>query len=362
MDNFISHSRSLEQIVLNLRGREWQRFSKRRREQTVEDCFRYWRARGFPFYDLNDEEISLEYSWVASAAKESILIDDEIRMSMSGVRLANFFHPQMWDVRVGSARTALDCFNDDEKLRKLIRRALTVLHDRYAVNESNVRLMLKTFSHTSSISNFRPTAAKALYELFSRDGDAILDFSAGYGGRLLGCLPLDRVYFGVDPCAGQIAGLRNMVRKLTSVVKPKSRVRLRRACAEDYLPKLDTGSVSLVFSSPPYFDNERYSDEPSQSYLRYPTYPEWLGAFLEPVVSQCSRILKPGGYMLINASDINGYKLTDDLVRLAARHFHLVRTLKLRLSSKPFLRTNKRPAYKHEPVFVFRKPGGNRHG
>ncbi len=354
--------RSLETLVMNLRGGEWQRCGHRKRETLVEKCFRYWRARGFPYYDLSDQEIYVEYGRVAAAVKEDILLGDEIRMSMSGVRLANYFHPQMWDVRVGSARTALECFNDDEKLRKLIRRALTVLPDLYAVNESNMRRMLKTFSHTSCISNFRPTAAKALYELHSADGDTILDFSAGYGGRLLGCLPLDRHYIGVDPCREQVAGMKEMVRKLRSIVKPKARVKIRQACAEDFLPCVEDDSVSLVFSSPPYFDNERYSDEPSQSYLRYPTYSEWLAAFLEPVISECWRVLRPGGHLLVNVSDVNGYKLTEDVLRLGSAHLSLKGMLKLRLSHKPFLRGKDGRAFKHEPVFVFKKARRRRHG
>src|SRR5205085_207140 len=109
---------------------------------------------------------------------------------MVGVKLANFFHPQMWSVPVGPRRSPLDCFEDDKALRELIRKALRIWPDRYSVNESNLRRMLKTFSHTAGVSNFRPTAAKAIYERYSKSGNTILDFSAGYGGRLLGCMPL----------------------------------------------------------------------------------------------------------------------------------------------------------------------------
>jgi SAM-dependent methyltransferase len=351
----------LEHRVLSLKGKEWQPLRRSERDRLVEECFVYWRKRGFPYYSLTDQEIEMEYFRVASAHKENILLKDEIRVSMAGVRLANLFHPQMWSVRVGSARTALESFNDDGKLRKLIVRSLNVWPDRYAVNESNVRQMLKTFSHTSCISNFRPTVAKAIYESYSSDGDMILDFSAGYGGRLLGCLPLDRTYLGVDPCAEQIKGLRAMLRKLRPIINPKSRVKLMQACAEDYLPKIATGSVALVFSSPPYFDNERYSNEPSQSYLRYPTYGEWLKHFLRPVIWHSARVLRPGGHMVINVSNVNGYKLTDDVMRLSHNKVALVATLKLRLINKPFLRGHEGKAYKHEPIFVFRKPS-RRHG
>ncbi|MDQ3803254.1 MAG: hypothetical protein M3416_05305 [Acidobacteriota bacterium] len=345
----------LQRFVSTLRGAQWQRLSARRREESVEHCFRYWRARGFPYYRLPDGEMVREYRRLAAARRERVLLGDEIQLSMSGVRLANHFHPQMWGVPVREAHTPLERFHDDAHLRRLIRKALTIWPDRCAANESNLRRMLKTFSNTAGVSNFRPTAAKAIYEEYSGDGDRVLDFAAGYGGRLLGCLPLDRHYVGLDPCQEQVRGLREMVGKLTALVPVRGRAAIRRACAEDFLPSLAAGSFALVFSSPPYFDRERYSSEPSQSYLRYPTYEEWLGGFLQPVLRGCRRVLRSGGYLVINIADVNGYRLTDDALRLASRYFTLVRTLRLRLGRKPYLRSQTGGAFKYEPVFVFKK-------
>lgn len=345
----------LEHFVSTLKGEQWQKAGAKRREEWVDLCFRYWRARGFPYYRLRDWEMLREYGRIASARKEDMLLGEEIQMSMSGIRLANHFHPQMWGVPVRDAHSPLERFNDDEKLRRIIRKALTIWPDRYAVNESNLRRMLTTFSNTAGVSNFRPTAAKAIFEQYSRDGDSVLDFSAGYGGRLLGCLPLDRHYLGLDPCRWQVTGLRNTIRKLETLVPIRARASIARACAEDLLPSMESGSVDLVFSSPPYFDRERYSSEPSQSYVRYPTYEEWLRDFLQPVLRECRRVLVPGGHLLINVADVNGYKLTDDTLRLASQYFTHARTLRLRLGHKPYLRQRTGEVFKYEPVFVLRK-------
>jgi SAM-dependent methyltransferase len=356
--NKVSVSRNhqrLENLVLNLRGREWQKLPSKERMKVVDMCFRYWRARGFPYYQLSDLEIIKDYDRLAAASKEQILLGDEVQISMVGVKLANYFHPQMWCVPVNGAHSPIERFNDDEQLRKLIRRALTIWSDRYSVNEINLRGMLRTFSNTARVSNFRPTAAKALYEQYSKDGDTVLDFSAGYGGRLLGCLPLDRRYIGIDPCKDQARGLRNMVRTLKRLARPKALPSIHQQCAEDFLPLLEAGSVSLVFSSPPYFNHERYSDEPSQSYIRYPTYDEWLETFLGKVVAESQRVLKPGGHLLLNVADVNGLKLAADVFRIASRYFTPVGILKLRLGHKPYLRHRTGKAFKYESLFVFRK-------
>jgi hypothetical protein len=321
----------------------------------VEACFRYWRRRGFPHYSLNAYEMVREYDCLQAVPKDRNFSGDEIQMSMIGVKLANYFHPQMWAVKTKRSRTPFKCFHDDAALRKLIRKAFGILDDRYAVNESNLRRMLATFSHTARVSNFRPTAAKAIYERYSRNGDTVVDFSAGYGGRMLGCLPLDRRYIGIDPCFDQIKGLRRMKTKLARLVRPRARTFIHHTCAEDFLPTLPKNSVQLVFSSPPYFDTERYSAEKSQSYLRFPLYGRWLDEFLGKILFESKRILSRGGYLVVNVANIDGHMLADDTLRLATKYLTLTDTLKLRLGNRPYLRENPALAYRYEPVFVFRK-------
>lgn len=340
---------------MRLKGSEWRQLDAAERERVVEICFRYWRGRGFPYYCLSDSEIAKEYVRLESVSGECTIVGDEIQMSMTGLKLANYFHPHMWSVKTKGRRTPYICFNDDFALRRLIRRALSVWPDRFAVNESNLRGMLITFSHTARVSNFRPTAAKAIIERYSRPRDTVLDFSAGYGGRMLGCLPLERVYVGIDPCMQQIRGLRKMKAKLKSLVRLRADTIIHRACAEDTLPRIKANSTDLVFSSPPYFNTERYSEEKTQSYIKFPLYEQWLEAFMGRVIRESRRILKPGGYFVINVADINGYKLTDDVLRLAAEHFKHIETLRLRLGNLPYLRANPQDVYKHEPVFVMRK-------
>lgn len=345
----------LENLVLTLKGSHWRALSLPAQEEVVTVCFSYWRKCGFPYYQLSDKEILYEYQRLTRVAKGRVLIGNEIRMQTAGLRLANYFHPQMWHVPVGRYRSPFACFHDDKALRSLIRRAFTVFPDRYSVNPSNMRRMLRTFNGTASVSNFRPTAAKAIYEHFSTDNDRVLDFSAGYGGRLLGCLALARSYLGIDPCTDQVKGLRAMYSKLQSLLPTQSTVEIVHACAEDFIPTLPTGHFALVFSSPPYFDRERYSMEPSQSYIRYPSYDRWLRHFLSPITTEAARVLRHGGFFIINVADVNGLGLTKDAVLLAAQHLTPVQVLRLRLANKPYLRRDQTLPHRYESILVFQK-------
>lgn len=348
--------KNLEDLVLNLRGRDWFTLRGMERERIVDLCFRYWRKRGFPHYDLSKEEMKEEFLRITETPKERMVLGNLLQMSMIGLKLANHFHPQMWRVQVKGSKAPVDRFNDDEKLRAVILKALKVFPNRLSTNDSNMRRMLKTYSNTACVSNFRPTVAKAIYEYFSGDGDSVLDFSAGYGGRLLGCLSLRRAYTGIDPCYKQILGLKRMVATLDSLVNLNTKANIVFGCAEDVMPSLKSSSVSLIFSSPPYFDLERYSEDNRQSYIRYPLYAEWIEKFLKKIITESYRLLEPGGYFVVNIADINGYRLAEDALRIAKNSFTLSRVLQMRLGNKPYLRAQRKDAYKFEPVFVFRKP------
>jgi SAM-dependent methyltransferase len=345
----------IEHIVLNLTGREWLALEKAEQDWLVELCFFYWRNSGFPHYEMSDEEMSKEYGKLERTDSGRCLIGREIQIAMAGVKLANYFHPHMWGVQVKGASSPFERFDDDISLRKLIRRALHIWPERKAINDINLRGMLRTFSNTTRVSNFRPTAAKLIYDLFSKDGDTVIDFSAGYGGRLLGCLPLRRNYVGIDPCLKQFRGLRTMVSTLRPLVPIQATVDLRQACAEDVLPNFRAASAALIFSSPPYFDLERYSGEHSQSYIRYPDYHQWREQFLKKIIDESHRVLKRGGHFAINITNKNKFALADDTKKHALSHFQLIKTLKLRLGHKPYLRKRNLSAHKYEQIFVFQK-------
>jgi DNA modification methylase len=306
---------------------------------------------------MSNTEIRREYSRLSRTTKSSILFNNEIQISSVGLGMANLFHPKMWEVPVKRAYTPVDRFFDDKSLRRLIAHALKIWPNRRSVNRINLRGMLRTFSKTTRVSNFRPTAAKAIIEEFSKDGETVLDFSAGYGGRLLGCLSLRRKYIGIDPCKNQVRGLREMNRKLSKTVETLANAKVIRGCAEDLLPGFESNSIDLIFSSPPYFDLERYSLEKTQSYLRYPHYDEWRISFFRAVVLESHRILKPGGNFIINLPHSNAFPLVEDLHRFSEGLFRLVKTLRLRLGHKPYLRSLSGLTHKYEPIFVLTKGG-----
>ena len=66
------------------------------------------------------------------------------------------------------------------------------------------------------------------------------------------------------------------------------------------------GKVHLIFTSPPYFDKEKYSSDPEQSYLKFTDFKSWEYGFLKPVLKNIFDLLRPSGEAWINIADIKG--------------------------------------------------------
>jgi len=112
------------------------------------------------------------------------------------------------------------------------------------------------------------------------------------------------------------------------------------------------GPVDLVFTSPPYFDRERYSSRDSQSWVFHgKDFDSWIEGFLRPII-RTSRDVLNRGHLVLNVADIKKRGKTYPLVQVVtdvakAEGFALVEELRMPLSalnrSKPW-----------EPILVFR--------
>jgi hypothetical protein len=216
--------------------------------------------------------------------------------------------------------------------------------------------MLKSFPGAASVSNFRPTVSRAVVAGFTRAGETVVDFSSGYGGRMLGCLSIARDYIGIEPCAEQVHGSRKMFSDLRRLGQVTSSATIRRGCAEDILPTLAPRSASLVFSSPPYYDWERYSAQGTQSFVRYDSYNTWLSGFLGPVVHESRRILKRGGHFILNISGKERRPDRADVEALAIRSRLVLKSaIPMMLARIPYLHPRSSGAHKPELLLIFQK-------
>ena len=171
--------------------------------------------------------------------------------------------------------------------------------------------------------------------------------SCGWGGRLLGALSSKRVkkYIGTEPSTKTFEGLNKIKDDFSYLGKE---VELNCLGSEVFKPK---EKVDLCFTSPPYFDTEKYSDEKTQSYIKFPSNDEWVNGFLKKTIEHCYYGLKNNGYMLMNIANTPKYKFIEEETVRISKELGFIQedTLQLTLSSVMGA------GYKYEPVFVFKK-------
>ena len=317
-------------------------------QETIDAIFKYYRKHGFPHYKFTEQEKINEMRRLRKVSCEEYISDGIIRQTMHGLGLAWSYFPHSWNVRCNDKKSPMDAFKDDESFKKVIRKCLMfrTKYDGKLISDMYLRKILKIATGVQGVSNFRPTAASAIYENYCKGG-VTWDMSCGWGGRLLGALMSKSVstYIGTDPSTLTYRGLCKMRDDFSYLGK---NVELHCLGSEAYLPQ--PNSIDLCFTSPPYFNTERYSDEETQSYLKFPSYEDWSNGFLQQTLRNVNRGLKKGGHLLLNIANAGKFPIEEDSVRLAKKVGLTYKgELKLALSAL------NAGGFKYEPVFIFIK-------
>lgn len=258
--------------------------------------------------------------------------------------------------------------------------------------------------------NFPPLTAKYLYEKFSEEFKTqkqitIWDPSAGWGGRILGAMSVENDvrkihYIGTDPNTDhnttpgrtkyhELADFYNNC--TTTVFSNDPHTYEIFQCGSEVMHEQSgfqkyKGKVDIVFTSPPYFAKEIYSDDPAQSAIKFNTFDSWVEGFLRPTLETAVEWLAPNRYLLWNIADAKfGTSIlpleqvsNEILESLGMKH---VKTIKMALaqmpggnrvdpetgkpSAKNFCRVkepkkgtraqSKTSWLKYEPIFVYKK-------
>ena len=326
-------------------------------ESLVAEIKANWRSRGFPHYNLPIEERIKDFNTFSKYDRSRIIEDGVVKQTLHALGATWHYFPHHWDVRVGNMRTAWDVWNDDEMFGKAIRSRIkwgghiTSIDGTADFSQASMRKALRTYSGVQRVSNFRPSAAAGIYDNFcdGEDGGTVWDMSCGYGGRLLGAIVSPKVsqYIGTEPSSLTFEGLKGIRDDFAHLTNTK--VRLTQSCSEIFTPMKKR--VDLCFSSPPYFNTEIYSDEPSQSCNKYKTVDEWNYCFLRMTIRNCHYSLRNNGLLILNVADVKSHKtLVQDTLQIASEEgFEHKQTLQMALSSIS------KGGFKYEPVLVFRK-------
>ena len=233
------------------------------------------------------------------------------------------------------------------------------------------------------VTNFSPLTARWIYEkylgeLSPQSNYKVYDPCAGWGGRLLGslCSNLPTCYIGTDVntenrgCYEELGEFYNSNcdgRNTYEIYYEGSEVIGDNSEFQKHINDID-----FVFTSPPYFNKEIYSDDVEQSAIKFPNYDDWLRGYLEPTLKTCYDVLKTERYCLINISDVKRqenkfYPLEQDCVSAALKvgfefkgKYGMVMTRPIGLNPKNtrnfWFDVKTQNLYKVESILIFHKP------
>jgi tRNA G10 N-methylase Trm11 len=323
----------------------WLKFIPEEMNQYKIELFNHYRSTGFPYFPTDEVYRLKEFKKLKAYNYKNLIVDDIVKQTMHGLALAWSFMPHSWSIQCGNMKTPLQVFNNDDDLKRVINKRLVMGSH---MSDNGLRKMLKMYSGVQCVSNFRPTAVAAIYNKYAPNG-LVWDMCAGFGGRLLGAIISGTKYIGTDPATETFNGLWQ-IKDMFSHDKDISLVKM---CSENYIP--EANSLDLCFTSPPYYNWEKYSNESTQSYIKHPSKDEWLNNFLGKTFANCYKGLKNDKKMIINIANTKEYdNLVDDTIKVAQKNgFILENTLKLALSNPNF--TKDKHAFKYEPMLVFKK-------
>lgn len=148
---------------------------------------------------------------------------------------------------------------------------------------------------------FDPVLCELVYRWWCPAGGSVLDPFAGGSVRGIVAAMLGHEYVGVDLSAAQVAANRDQAVRILPADKPQPRWYV--GDSREVVRDLPAGQLfDLVFSCPPYYDLEVYSDD-ERDLSNMATYADFLDAYQDIVAAACRR-LRSDRFAVFVVSDV----------------------------------------------------------
>ena len=325
-------------------------------EKTVDKLYDFYKKEGYPNYNKSKYDVNKLCDKIRNV-NEAEYYDGQRKLLKKNPTFNGFlfsYFPHWINVKCGTDKTSLaERWEDEKQLKSLLRKTLIWLpkhNEKWSDNR--IRQNAKVFCAGQTVSNFNPVSAKYLYNYYGNNG-TVLDMSSGWGGRLFGFLGSNCTkYIGYEPSSATYDGLKNLEHDISKYIKAnnlgKEIVLYRKGSEEIRVPD---ESVDFCFTSPPYFDTEQYSDEKTQSYIKFNTRESWSNDFLGETFRRCYKALKNNCYMAINIRNTSKHDWLESacIEQAMIAGFEYEDTIYYEISS------SSKSSNKEEPVFIFKK-------
>jgi len=265
------------------------------------ECLKdYKKLKGVKWNDL-----FIEKEWFARSEYDWERSNNLIKRLNVGNKASNYFQQEnRWSVDGTVSPGPLRTWGSEKFMYSLLGSLFSLKVPK--VNKSILRTCISLRKYICS--QFKPNVAKGIYDRYKCKN--VLDFSAGWGDRLAGFYASDctEFYLGIDPRKENhpiYEKQSEFYKKHSTFFENDKNHKFLCSPAEDADLSKYEGMMDIVFTSPPYFNIERYSHDDTQSWVRYKNIELWNKNFLQTAVNNAWKTLRKGGILMVNISDVN---------------------------------------------------------
>lgn len=312
--------------------------SKSEREKYVDPLFDHFRRQGWVYPSVSDNV--LKKTWKKLCSHEPDLSVPEVFNNGSlGTNICKHFCKSFCHASERNKPNMIELWKDDAFLKELIKNRLVIswhskVNETFNISHRMMIQGMRSMRAVPSTTMFKPAVAKYICMKYSSPGDLVGDYSAGFGGRMLGATSCNRRYLGIDPLT------------TPELIKMKDYFGLDAELilsGSEYF-KGQENSLDLCWSSPPYYDQEYYSDEISQAYNRGEEY--FYNIYWRNTLLNMRYMLKPGKWFGLNVK--NCPKMLDMAQNLFGQEIEKIglRTIRSHLNKSAGIK-------KYEYVYMF---------
>jgi hypothetical protein len=238
-------------------------------------------------YDYTEEEIKDDFLKLKEIKCSNVKVK-----SLIGNKLVNYFTAyERLEAKGNKGINFYDFLTNIKKYKKTNYYKSFVKYFK-DINGSNFMLnwnFYKLYFGCPSI--FKPIIAKNIYCKFKPN--TILDFTMGWGGRMVGACALDVPnYIGIDINKDLKKPLTNMLKFISPYTETNVKLIFKDALKVDYSKM----KYDLVLTSPPYYNIEQYK------YNERLTVKEWNENFYIPLITKTFKYLQLNGVYCLNIS------------------------------------------------------------
>lgn len=216
--------------------------------------------------------------------------------------------------------------------------------------------------------NYLPMKVRMLLEYFMPNGGNYMDFSCGFGGRLLGAMTSNKGdinYYGFEPCSEtfyHLNELKDYIYEAFEIKSDSNRINLYNQGSEITLPKEIEGNIDFAFSCPPYFNLEQYCEEDTQCYIKYPNIQDWLNGYVTDTIKNIYKALKKDCFYAVNIADFKvgseQIKFVDEWINISKENgFEFIKEIPVKMGKSRPNSNSVSGEYipKEECIYLFKK-------